>query len=176
MTRSETAQLLTIIRANYSTFRPADPTLVVDTWVMVFEDYSFNQVSKAFAQYLKTDTSGFAPVPGQLIERISQETHQLDLSEGEAWGLVYKAICRSNYSSKEEFEKLPPLVQKAVGSHESLRAMAADSNFDMGVESSNFKRAYRTCLERARYDEKISNNLALGVDAYQQIGVTNESE
>lgn len=45
------------------------------------------------------------------------------LNELEAWSLVEKAIRNSIYNSQEEFSKLPPLVQKAVGSPNVLDAL-----------------------------------------------------
>lgn len=55
------------------------------------------------------------------------------LNELEAWSLVEKAIRNSIYNSQEEFSKLPPLVQKAVGSPNVLRLWAADGSYSEQV-------------------------------------------
>ena len=69
----------------------------------------------------------------------------------EAWSLVSKAIRNSAYNSVEEFAKLPPIVQNAVGLPDQLRTWALDENYNEQVISSNFMRCYRT--ELARHEE-----------------------
>ena len=75
-----------------------------------------------------------------------------EMSAQEAWALVYKAICNSAYNSAHEFDKLPELVKKAVGSADNLRNHAIDSDFNLGVAQSNFIKAYNTILERKKND------------------------
>ena len=49
----------------------------------------------------------------------------------------------------EEFEKLPPTVQKAVGSADMIKRWAmSDSNEVSTVIQSNFLRSYRTAVKR----------------------------
>ncbi len=74
-----------------------------------------------------------------------------ELSEAEAWALVSKAASGSIHGYKADFERLPPTVQKAVGSPEMLHAwgmMNADA-FE-SVVASNFQRSYRTIVMRER--------------------------
>ena len=67
----------------------------------------------------------------------------------EAWSLVRKAIGNGNYGSVEEFEKLPPTIQKAVGSADMIKRWAmSDSNEVSTVIQSNFLRSYRTAVKR----------------------------
>ena len=64
--------------------------------------------------------------------------------EAEAWAQVYKAIQNSGYHSKEEFDKLHPVVQRVVGRPEVLKAWGMLSVEEtQTVIASNFQRAYR---------------------------------
>lgn len=68
-----------------------------------------------------------------------------------------KAISNSAYHSKAEFEALPELCRKAVGSPGNLEALAM-STIDTidSVEKSHFIRTYNTLIERQREDAKIN--------------------
>ena len=69
----------------------------------------------------------------------------------EAWALVAKAVCNSNYNSAEEFEKLPPVVQRLVGAPSQLREWAAmDSETFNSVVASNFQRSYKVRAKNER--------------------------
>ena len=155
MTRDETKQLLMAIFATYPNFKVQDKTIALNTWTMLLEEYDFKSIQLAFKTYATTDTKGFAPSPGQLIDLLYIKNKSEELSEGEAWGLVSKAIMKGNYSSKEEFEKLPPVIQKAVGSASQIREWAQADLDSLQVISSNFRRTYRAECQRQRELEKM---------------------
>lgn len=116
MLREETAKLLMMIQGAYPNYKPDNKTVTINTWNLALSDISFDLAQKAFLAYLRADTKGFAPTPGQLIALVRELNTPKQLNELEAWSLVEKAIRNSIYNSQEEFSKLPPLVQKAVGS------------------------------------------------------------
>ena len=67
----------------------------------------------------------------------------------EAWALVSNALRNGTYGAVEEFEKLPEIVQKAVGSPENLRNWAqTDVGSVENVIQSNFIKTYRAELNR----------------------------
>ena len=154
MTREETVKIIRIMVDSYPNYKPNDISETVDVWQMMLSDYDYNIVAMALKAYILSDTSGFAPSIGQLAAKIQTITKPHELNEMDAWSLVSKAIRNSGYNSVEEFAKLPPLVQKAVGLPDQLRVWALDENYNEQVLSSNFMRCYRT--ELARYDE-LSN-------------------
>lgn len=143
MLREETAKLLMMIQGAYPNYKPDNKTVTINTWNLALSDISFDLAQKAFLAYLRADTKGFAPTPGQLIALVRELNTPKQLNELEAWSLVEKAIRNSIYNSQEEFSKLPPLVQKAVGSPNVLRLWAADGSYSEQVASSNFMRSYR---------------------------------
>ena len=151
MTREETVKIIRIMVDSYPNYKPNDISETVDVWHMMLSDYDYKLVAMALKSYILSDTSGFAPSIGQLVAKIQTITKPQELSETEAWSLVSKAIRNSGYNSVEEFAKLPPIVQNAVGLPDQLRTWALDENYNEQVVSSNFMRCYRT--ELARHDE-----------------------
>lgn len=158
MTRDETKTLLKVITNMFPNYNPPDKSVAVEAWTSCVKDYPYQIVMGALQTYLITNTSGFAPVPSQLIELIHKSRRE-ELSEGEAWSMVSRALQNGIYGADKEFKALPESVQKAVGSAEQLRVWATDSEYNESVISSNFKRCYRTILERQREEEKIPERL-----------------
>lgn len=151
MTREETIKIIRIMVDSYPNYKPNNISETVDVWNMMLSDYDYNIVAMALKAYILSDTSGFAPAIGQIVAKIQTISRPQELSEMEAWSLVSKAIRNSGYNSVEEFSKLPPLIQKAVGLPNQLRTWALDENYNEQVVSSNFMRCYRT--ELARHEE-----------------------
>ena len=159
MTREEIQDFLAMIQATYPNFNPPNKTAAVNAWMLALEEYEETAVHTAFKLYMQTNTSGFAPVPGQIIDKTNTMTQPQELNEMEAWSLVGKAIRKSGYNSAGEFAKLPPLVQKAVGLPSQLRTWALDENYNEEVVSSNFIKCYRNELARQRELQKMPQNV-----------------
>lgn len=156
MTRDETIKLLMVIQSAYPNFKPPDKTVAVDTWYTMLKDMDYNVVQMGLRAYITSDTSGFAPSIGQLINTIYLTQNPQELNEMEAWSLVSKALRNGYYGAVEEFDNLPPLVQKAVGSPDNLRNWAlTDSKSIENVVQSNFMRTYRTVVNRENEIKKM---------------------
>lgn len=149
MTEKEAKKLFAVMTVAYPNYRIDDIEYTAKVWVDFLGEYSYEQVNMALKAYIATDTSGFAPSIGQIISLIQKCTVQEQLGEMEAWSLVRKAISNGNYGSVEEFEKLPPTIQKAVGSADMIKRWAmSDSNEVSTVIQSNFLRSYRMAVKR----------------------------
>lgn len=159
MTIKEARKFVAVLMVTYPNYNPIDEELAAETWAGVTEEYTYEQVDIALRSYMKTNTSGFAPVPGQIIDKIHTMTQPQELNEMEAWSLVYKAICNSTYNSVSEFEKLPTLVQKAVGLSDSLREWAMTENLNLEVVMSSFQRAYKVELKRHEEHQKMPQSV-----------------
>ena len=92
MLRDETAKLLMMIQGAYPNYKPDNKTVTVNTWFLALSDIPFGLAEKAFLAYLRADTKGFAPTPGQLIAFVRELNTPQQLNELEAWSLVEKAI------------------------------------------------------------------------------------
>lgn len=94
----------------------------------------------------------------KLIDKIPVQS--CDMTEMEAWGMVNKALSNSSYHAKEEFDKLPSVVQKTLGRHEVLQEWAGmEIDTVQSVIQSNFIRNYRTVLQREKERNKLPTRL-----------------
>ena len=155
MTRDETIELLMMVQAAFPNYKPQDKTVAVKTWFLMLADYPYQQVQMALKAYIATDTSGFAPSIGQIIDKMQMINSHAEQNEMEAWSLVSKALRNGNYKSKEEFEKLPDLVKEAVGSPENIHNWAqSDIKSIESVIQSNFIKSYRLVVNRQKEIQK----------------------
>lgn len=150
----------------YPNYKPNNLSETVDVWNMMLEEYSYSQISMALKTYVHSDTSGFAPSIGQLINKLHEVQSPQELNEMEAWMLVSRALRNGTYGAIEEFNKLPPLVQKAVGSPDNLRNWAqTDSESIENVVQSNFMRTYRTVVNRAKEYQKMPKDIQVLIES-----------
>lgn len=163
MTREETQRILAAIQTAYPGFRVENKKYAVDLWTEMLSDLSYEQVSKALQYFISTDTKGFAPSIGQIRASV-QMTEPVDwMDEGQAWALVYNALSNSNYHSREEFNRLPPDVRRAVGGPSALQAWAVMDENAITVAESNFKRAYRAVMETRKRDAMLPDHMKVGL-------------
>ncbi len=162
MTLKETTKIVYVIKATYpahfAKYTKKEYDNMIQAWTAVMEDYTYMQASAGLKIYLASDTKGFPPSPGQVIDCITKTMKQpeLEMNALEAWSLVRTALRNSGYGSQEEFAKLPKTVQKAVGSPENLREMSQlDVDQVETVEQSHFIKAYNAALMQERDDAKI---------------------
>lgn len=162
MTRDETKQVLMIIQATYPNYKPPDRTVAINAWTMALEEYPYKAVEIALKAYIKTDTSGFAPSPGQVIQKIHIAEEYTELSEMEAWTLVARALRNGIYGADTEFDKLPRAVQKAAVSPDNLRSWAmADTDSVETVIQSNFLRTYRATKKQDAELKKLPGEVQM---------------
>ena len=166
MTKQETAKIIYVIKATYpnsfKNYTTQDYDNMIVAWSSVMEDYTYEQASAGLKVYLSSDTKGFPPSPGQVIDCITKITTppQNDLTVDEAWGYVLKAAANSGYNAAAEFEKLPEIVRKTVGSVANLRNMGMMNSDEFHtVEKSHFYRSYRTNVEREKEIAKIPSSV-----------------
>ena len=165
----------------YPNYKPSNLSETVDVWNMMLEEYSYSQISMALKAYVHSDTSGFAPSIGQLINTIYTIQNPQELNEMEAWFLVSRALRNGYYGAVEEFDNLPPLVQKAVGTPDNLRNWSQTNTDSVeNVIQSNFMRSYRTVVKREEEIKKMPADVQalienVNKDSYSaQIGSRNQ--
>ena len=161
MTRDEVKKTLAVIKSFYPSWKIEDPALAVEAWTMMLEDYDYNQIQYAVKRYTLTDKSGFAPSIGQLIGELREANPVKTMSEGEAWGMVQRAIRNSAYNAKEEFDRLPKLVQRAVGSYEVLNAWAMTDIENTSYIQSNFLRVFSELSKREEIDNALPPSMRI---------------
>ena len=150
MTRDDVIKLLMTIQSAYPNYKPHDKTVAVNLWFEMFKDYDAPLVMSALKAYIASDTSGFAPSVGQLMGKINAVAKGgEEMTALEAWSRVSTALRNGYYGAEEEFAKLPPLAQKAVGSPANLRNWSqTDIKSIETVVMSQFLTAYKTVEKR----------------------------
>ena len=148
MTREEVAVMFRIMTATYPNTYKKDEQLMdaISVWNVIFAADDAKLVESAMYTYIN-ENHEFAPAPGQIRAIMQKILNPDELSEGDAWNMVRRAIGNGLYGAQEEFDKLPEDVKKAVGSPQWIHAIAMDENANMSVESSNFYKRYRKVME-----------------------------
>lgn len=155
MTRAETVKILSVLRGAYPQFYrgigkdEAEDT--VNLWTSMFADEPYQVVSSAVKALIVSNDSSFPPVIGQVKAKIKKITSPDEMTEGEAWGMVYNSLRNSSYNSVEEFGKLPAMLQRLVGSPNQLREWSQmDVETVQSVVASNFQRSYKVRAAQQR--------------------------
>lgn len=164
MTLEETLKVFSVLKANYPNFYKnisrIDAEAQVNLWCEMFQDTPYELVGTAVKSYIAVDTDGYPPNVGRIKEQIRKLTQTEELSEQEAVNLIIKAASNSSYHSQEEFDKLPSVLQKLVGSPNQLREWAVmDRDVVNSVVSSNLMRSYRVIAERERQQQALPSSI-----------------
>ena len=169
MDRQETMKILSVLRGAYPAFyrdtSRQEAEAIVNLWAEMFRDEDYMLVSAAVKSLIVADKKGFPPVIGQVKEYIRKLTEPEEMTEQAAWALVAKAVRNGTWGAKEEFDALPPQIQRVVGSPTQLRDWAQmDSDSLHSVVASNFQRSYRA---KVKADKEYA---ALPSDVRKAIG------
>lgn len=162
MTRQEVSKILLMIQVTYPKQfdRLSEEMLaaMVDAWTVFLGEYDYKTVEQGLKIYVTTNNSGFAPTPGQIINAVAgaQMNELTQLTADDAWVMVKKAICNGTYGAEREFEALPPIVQKAVGSADIIRSWASLSSQENDtVTRSNFIKSFNRLTDAKRQFTKL---------------------
>ena len=161
MTREETASMLTILKTAYPSFyskmKARDGELTLELWSEMFRNDPVEIVKFALYKLIEGH-NGFPPdiadVKSKMREIISASTG--DPTDEELWLILKKAIEKGIYDAKEEFEKLPPVLQRYCGSPETIRELAAgDTDILNTVTHGQFMKQIGTMRERQKFEDEL---------------------
>ena len=148
MDRAETLAIMSVLKAAYPNYykdmKATEAERVVSLWEEMLKDQPTGLVAVAVKAHIATDKKGIPPHIGAIIEAIVKLQQPDEMTEQEAWGLVLRAVRNGLYGSEKEFDALPHVVQRIVGSPSQLKEWAMmDSDTVQSVVASNFQRSYR---------------------------------
>lgn len=133
----------------------AQPTFIPDEtaykmWYRLLCDLDYKTLEASIMKHMTT--SKFPPTPADIREGAASVSNtERELTELEAWHLVRRAISNSNYNSEEEYAKLPPVIQKAVGHPSNLREWAQMDTKEVDtVQEALFARNYTAAIKREK--------------------------
>lgn len=141
-------------------------------WLYALADLPAEVVGASAVVYIQQNH--FPPTIADLREIASRFMEDGDeQNEIEAWTCVSKAIRNSTYHAEESFEKLPPLIQKAVGSPAVLKEWAMSDYDSIQVTQSNFMRNYRVVSTREKEAKRLSPQIreTLGISVAEPIKI-----
>lgn len=130
MNHQETSAVLSILKAAYPMFyskmNRRQMETVLNLWTIEFAEDEKESVLAAVLQLIQ-DHTGFPPdiaaVKGKLREMVRAANGEP--TNEELWQRLAKAAQNGVYGAKEEYQKLPPILKKYLGSPDTLRTMAA---------------------------------------------------
>lgn len=133
----------------------------IKAWHAILKDYDYLLAEKAVIAFATNDTKGFPPTVGQIIDQIQKLKAPKDqMTELDAWKMVRKALRNDPEQAREQFEKLPPILQRTLGSANTLRewAMMSEETLDSVVQS-NFMRSYKAKATAEHEYEVLPNSV-----------------
>lgn len=156
ITEKDFLVLVTAMKAVYPSEKFLPDEDAAKVWYALLCDIDYKTLAAAAQRHMMT--SPYPPTIADLRKNAAPEIDQM--SELAAWALVRQAISNSSYHSEEEYRKLPPLIQKAIGNPANLREMASmDVQTVNSVEQSNFLRVYRATVAREKEMLQLSPSM-----------------
>lgn len=155
MNLRETAAVMDILSVAYPQFyknqSQGELLIASKLWAEMFADDDVRVVLAAVKAHIATDAKGFPPNIGAIKTAIVKLKTPEEMTEAEAWACVSRACRNSIYNSQAEFDKLPPIVQRLVGSPNQLKEWAMMDADELGtVVASNFQRSFRARAQSER--------------------------
>ena len=118
MTKDDTKRMILYLRTAYKGFcEDVNLTDAVNVWHDAFKDEDVHVVSEATRNY--TRSSQYPPTIAGIQSQINMIRNPE--TDAELWALIVKAAKNSTYGAVEEYEKLPEVCQRFVGSPTALK-------------------------------------------------------
>lgn len=173
MTRDEFKIIAAALRETYRRDKLLDTKEAFSIWYELLKDLSYESASAAAQAYMMQEH--FPPAPADIRKKAAELTEIAkgeDMTEGEAWAMVRKAISNGIYGHREEFARMPEEIQKAIGNSKQIQIWAMDEFFNEGVVQSQFLRSYRQVMERKKQTDLLPRELQ---ERLMRIGTGNQA-
>lgn len=100
MTREDVIKLLMMVQAAYPNYKPPDKTVTVNMWHEMLKECDETSVMMGLKEFIKTDTSGFAPSIGQIISKMETVEKRIQISDLESRLLAESSMRLENKDIK----------------------------------------------------------------------------
>ena len=174
MTRKETIAILAIMRSTYPRFYPTtqsneEVNTTIDVWSEMFENDDLDIVKLAIKNLI--NRLEFPPTIADVrkeIDKISAVATKT-LTAEEEWEAIRHAVKNSIYYAKEQYESLPSVAKRFVGSPAQLRDWAMSESFNDGVMRSLFLKQYNTIKDRERVEKQLTPEIIQKITGTQSV-------
>ena len=165
MTREEVTQMLSLLKVTYPAFyskmKRDDLILIVDLWSDMFRDDDVNIVKYALKELIATH-SGYPPdiaaVKNKMKELCSSATGEA--TDEDLWLVLKKSVSNGLYGAEQEFEKLPAVLKRYVGTPSTLTEMALiDTDTFNTVTHGQFLKQIKVIKEREEYSQNMPDDV-----------------
>lgn len=165
MTKKETAAIMAIIYEAYHFFYNGSDdqkaATAINLWSVMFREESYEEVEAAVYMHIATEEK--PPTVAHIKKALAKLKDPGGMSEIEAANMILRAAANSTYNAAEEFNKLPPVLQRLVVHPGQLREWGLmDAKTVQSVVASNLMRSYKVVQAR----EKEMAALPESVKAY----------
>lgn len=171
MTTREFSILLKAIKDIYDRKDFLDTDSKKSTWYALLKDLDYKTAAAALQAYMSSPDGHFEPKPADIRKYAVKAMPELDFpNEQEALAKVIRAVRNGIYGADEEFEKMPPIIQKAVGAPAVLTTWATQQADASGVWQSQFLKQYRAVLKRANDERALPEKMrayTLGLEEHK---------
>lgn len=155
MNYDETLAIMGVLKAAYPNYYKGmtkkDAEGIVNLWTAMFADEPAGVVAMAVKAHIAGDSKGFPPHIGAIKEAIAKLMQPEMMTEQEAVALVLEATRNGTYDSEKEFDKLPPVLRRLVGSPAQIKEWAVmEAATVQSVVASNLQRSYREIAKREK--------------------------
>ena len=164
MTYDETLKIFAVLKAEYGeafkNMSRIDAEAKVALWAEAFADTPYEVVGMAVKSYICTSTEPYLPKIGRIKQEISKLTHKEQMTEQEAVSLILKATKNGLYGAQEEYDKLPAVLKRLVGSPEQIRAWSRMPVDELQtVVASNLMRSYKVIAKREEEYQALPSSI-----------------
>lgn len=174
MTKQETTQILALLNAAYPAFYSKMSRMEIDgvvaLWAEMFVDDDFGLVKYALKELIATHT-GYPPDIAALKTKIAEVTQAATdkPTHEELWQKLKAAASNGYYNARAEFEKLPPVLKRYVGSPATLREYAMiDADTFNTVNHGQFLKQIKVIEDREEYAQKMPDNVKMLISSVYQ--------
>ena len=148
MNKRETALIMAVLKAAYPSYyrdqSEADAVAAARLWHEMFADDDYTAVAAAVKMLIATRVEGYPPTIGAVKEKLYQVQNPDEMDVQDAWALAAKAA-----AGNLKWDKLPPRVQRAIGSPNVLNDWGMiDVDVFNSVIYSQFVKAYKAYQQR----------------------------
>lgn len=161
MTREETTSVLKILKVSYpafySKFSRDDMVAVLDLWSEMFADDDIRVVKVALFKLIETH-KGYPPDIAVLKEKIRGlvVASTGEPTDEELWQMLRRSVSNGYYGAREEFDRLPRVVQRYLGSPSALRDLAViDEKTLNTVTKGQFLKQIVSLRERQEFADSL---------------------
>ena len=156
MNRDEIVTILGTLKTAYPKFyvdmSKEEMYNTIDLWTEMFSHENPKLVVAAVKNLI--NTFKWPPTIADIKEEMYKLTETESESPIEIWNRIKSAIRNSGYNSYEEFQKLPEIAKKFVGSPNQLREWALSIDYNDGVVKGQFLKQYEVLIKREK-DSKL---------------------